>query len=130
VTHPDASGGPLTDVLDTKVFNDLLQAMTSRPDALASVYRTFFGHTRKLIDTLRDQESAARGHTLHALKGSAAMLGARRFTALAARLQHEDLGSPALLAQAIEALETELESFHRTIAARLTLEPPDLLSVR
>jgi HPt (histidine-containing phosphotransfer) domain-containing protein len=130
VTHPDASGGPLADVLDTKVFNDLHHAMISRPDALAGVYRTFFGHSHKLIDTLRDQESAAREHTLHALKGSAAMLGARRLAAVAARLQHENLQSPALLAQAIETLEMELESFRRAIAARLTLEPPHLVSVR
>lgn len=100
--------------------------MVSRPDALANIYRMFLGNSRKLVASLRDQESAARGHTLHALKGSAAMLGARRVSALAARLQHEDLHSPALLTEAIEALESELEIFRRVIAERVTLDPPSL----
>jgi len=125
VSNLDSSGNSLDDVLDTKLFNDLRQRMVSPPDALDAIYRRFFGNAGKLIGTLRDQESEAHRHTLHALKGSSAILGAKRLAALAARLHDENLHSPALLAQAIEGLETELESFRRVIATRVTLDPPD-----
>ncbi len=122
MSNPDASGDTLDDVLDTKLFTDLRRVVT-RPDAFDTMYRNFFGNAGKLIGALREEEGAARRHTLHTLKGSAAMLGARRLAALAARLQDQDLHSPALLAQAIEGLETELESFRRVIAQRVTLDP-------
>lgn len=125
MSNLNSSGDSLDDVLDTKLFNDLRHRMVSPPDALDTIYRRFFGNAGKHIDTLRDQESAARRHTLHALKGSAAILGAKRLAALSARLHDEDLHSPAMLAQAIEELETELESFRRVIAAHVTLDPPN-----
>jgi HPt (histidine-containing phosphotransfer) domain-containing protein len=123
VTDLDASDDPLADVLDAKVFNDLSRTMVSRPEALANIYRMFLSNTCKLIDTLRNQEGAARQHTFHAMKGSAAMLGAKRLSALAARLQHEDLHSPAAFAEALEELTCELELFRRVITDRVRLEP-------
>jgi HPt (histidine-containing phosphotransfer) domain-containing protein len=121
VSNLNASGDPLDDVLDTKLFNDLRRVVT-RPDAFDTMYRNFFGNAGKLIGALRDQEGTARRHTLHTLKGSAAMLGAKRLAALAACLQDEDLHSPTLLAEAIEGLETELDSFRRVIAQHVTLD--------
>jgi len=97
--------------------------MVSTPDALDGIYRRFFDNAGRLIGTLRDQENAAQRHTLHALKGSAAMLGAKRLAALADCLHQEDLQSPTLLTPAIEALETELESFRRVVAAHVVLDP-------
>jgi HPt (histidine-containing phosphotransfer) domain-containing protein len=123
VSNLDSSDDSLGDVLDTKLFNDLRHRMVGQPDALDGIYRRFFGHARQLISTLRDQESDARRHTLHALKGSAAMLGAKRLAALAGRVQDGNLHSPALFAQAIEGLEAELESFRRVVATRVALDP-------
>jgi hypothetical protein len=124
VNNLDSSGDSLDDVLDTKLFDDLRERWSNQPDALDAIYRRFFGNTSKLIGTLRDQESVARRHTLHALKGNAAMLGAKRLAALAARLHDDDLHSPALLgSSAIDALEAELVLFRCVIAAHVTLDP-------
>jgi HPt (histidine-containing phosphotransfer) domain-containing protein len=123
VSNLNSSDDSLDDVLDTKLFNDLHHRMIGQPDALDGIYRRFLGNAGKLIGALRDQESAEQRHTLHALKGSAAMLGAKRLAALAAHLHDEDLLAPALLAAGIEALETELDSFRRAIATRVALDP-------
>lgn len=123
MSNPNSSDDSLDDVLDTKLFNDLQQRMLSQPDALDAIYRRFLANAGKLIGTLRDQENAAQRHTLHALKGSAAMLGATRLAALAAHLHDEELLSPTLLAAGIAALEAELASFRRVIATRVALDP-------
>ena len=123
---PDySSGDPPDEVLDTKLFDDLRGRWSNQPDALDAIYRRFFGNTSKLISTLQDQESVARQHTLHTLKGNAAMLGAKRLAALAARLHEENLHSPALLAPAIDGLEVELALFRCVMAEHVTLDPPN-----
>src|SRR5687767_2492947 len=119
VNNLESSDDPLDDVLDTKVFNDLRHRMV--PDTLATLYRRFLSNAAETIASLRNQETAARPQTLHALKGSAAMLGAQRLAALAGCLQDDDLQSPTMLAQSIEVLEAELELFSRVIATRITL---------
>jgi HPt (histidine-containing phosphotransfer) domain-containing protein len=123
VSNSDSPGDPLDVVLDTRLFDDLRHRWSSQPEALDAIYRRFFGNTSKLIGTLRDQEIAARRHTLHALKGNAAMLGATRLAALASRLHDDNPDSPAMLAEAIEGLEIELALFRCVIAAHVTLDP-------
>ncbi len=125
MSNSDSPGDSLDVVLDTRLFDDLRHRWKSQPEALDAIYRRFFGNTSKLIGTLRDQEITARRHTLHALKGNAAMLGAARLAALAARLHDDNPDSPALLVQAIEELEMELALFRCVIAAHVTLDPPN-----
>jgi HPt (histidine-containing phosphotransfer) domain-containing protein len=56
--------------------------------------------------------------TLHALKGSAGMVGASRLAALAARLQ-ETTADRETLAGGIEDIQTELTRFHGALRAQL-----------
>jgi HPt (histidine-containing phosphotransfer) domain-containing protein len=114
------------EVLDASLIQDLLESLVE-PAAVAAVYRKFLDNAATFIRELADQDSAARLETLHTLKGSAAMLGANRISALAAQLQSQLHGSIVQVEQAAQ-LEQELAQFRaaaaeRLLAAGVTLDP-------
>ena len=114
------------EVLDASMIQDLLESLVE-PAAVAAVYRKFLDNAATFIRELADQDSAARLETLHTLKGSAAMLGANRISALAAQLQSQLHGSIVQVEQAAQ-LEQELAQFRaaaaeRLLAAGVTLDP-------
>jgi HPt (histidine-containing phosphotransfer) domain-containing protein len=106
------------EVLDSKVFHDLLESLAD-PVVVAGLYRKFVGNAAAFICELRVQEDVARLDTLHTLKGSAAMMGAKRMAALALQLQTQWHSSPVQVAQAIEQLEAELVKFRSAASAKL-----------
>lgn len=115
------------DVLDASMFQDLLESLVA-PPAVAAVYRKFLENADTFIRELATQDGAARSETLHTLKGSAAMLGANRLSALAAKLQSQLHGSIVQVEQAAHELEEELAEFRaaaaeRLLAAGVTLDP-------
>lgn len=115
------------EILDASRFQDLLESLVA-PAAVAAVYRKFLENAATFIRELADQDSAARIETLHTLKGSAAMLGANRISALAAQLQSQLHGSIVQVEQAAHELEVELAQFRAATAERLlatgvTLDP-------
>ena len=107
------------DVLDASMFQDLLESLVE-PAAVAAVYRKFLSNAATFISELAGQDAAGRVETMHTLKGSAAMLGANRMSALAAQLQTELHGSHVQVEQAARKLENELASF-RAAAAQCLL---------
>jgi HPt (histidine-containing phosphotransfer) domain-containing protein len=120
---PGASGispaiEPASDVLDVDVLQDLLASLT-QPLAVAAVYRKFVENAAEFIREIPNQDHAARIETLHTLKGSAAMMGAKCLARLAARLQTEAETSSVQVAQTMQALTEELEKFRRVAAIRL-----------
>lgn len=106
------------DVLDRDMLRDLHESLV-QPEAVAALYRKFVGNAAAFICDLRVQEDAARNETLHTLKGSAAMMGAKRIAKFAMHLQTQPQGSSVQVAQAIEALEGELARFRAAAAAEL-----------
>ena len=115
------------EVLDASVFQDLLESL-SAPAAVAAIYRKFLDNAATFIRELASQHSAARVETMHTLKGSAAMLGANRLSALAAKLQSQLHGSIVQVDQAARELEAELAKFRvaaaeRLLTAGVTLDP-------
>jgi HPt (histidine-containing phosphotransfer) domain-containing protein len=74
-------------VLDTRVFQELLETLAGDLDIVVSIYRTFLVTATTLIGSLPDQDCAGQAATLHTLKGSASMIGAARLARLAAHLQ-------------------------------------------
>jgi HPt (histidine-containing phosphotransfer) domain-containing protein len=101
------------------MFQDLLESLVE-PAAVAAVYRKFLSNAATFISELASQDAAGRVETMHTLKGSAAMLGANRMSALAAQLQTELHGSHVQVEQAARKLENELASF-RAAAAQCLL---------
>jgi HPt (histidine-containing phosphotransfer) domain-containing protein len=105
-------------VLDFELFQELRESLGNELEIVAGLYRRFLTHTAKTLDELRDQPSATRAATLHALKGSAAMVGANRIAAIAEQLQespaHEAI---ALQGSAIDALEGALAEFRLALSA-------------
>jgi HPt (histidine-containing phosphotransfer) domain-containing protein len=106
------------EVLDDHVFHDLLESLVE-PAAVAAVYRKFVENAAAFIDQLRGQEDDLRIDTLHTLKGSAGMMGAKRMAEVAAHLQAQLQCSSVHVPQAIETLEGELAEFLAVAAARL-----------
>src|SRR5690606_33815996 len=92
--RPQSAACPIVDpaieasreVLDVDVLHDLLSSL-NQPAAVAAVYRKFVANATHFIESLRGQQAAACIDTLHTLKGSAAMLGARCLAHRAERLQ-------------------------------------------
>ena len=76
----DGAGSPA--VFDARIFQDLLESLVA-PVAVAEIYRKFLENAATFIRELASQDSAARVEIMHTLKGSAAMLGANRLSALA-----------------------------------------------
>ncbi|WP_157994427.1 Hpt domain-containing protein [Peristeroidobacter agariperforans] len=114
-------------VLDPCTFQDLLDSLVA-PAAVAAIYRKFLDNAATFIRELPSQDSAARVETMHTLKGSAAMLGANRVSALAAKLQSHLHGSIVQVDQAARELEAELAKFRvaaeqRLLAAGVTFDP-------
>ena len=109
---------PSAEVLDVEVLHDLLASL-SEPVAVAAVYRKFVVNAAEFIAELPKQDGAARIDTLHTLKGSAAMMGAKHLAQLAARLQTQVETSPVQVAEAMPELLGELAKFRLAVAARL-----------
>ncbi len=107
-----------TDVLDASVFQDLLESLAA-PAAVAAIYRKFIGNAATFIAELASQDAAARVETMHTLKGSAAMLGANRISALAAERQKELHSSLVQVDEVARELEAELMKFRAAAAERL-----------
>jgi HPt (histidine-containing phosphotransfer) domain-containing protein len=107
--------------LDSEVFNELYESVGDQPNTVASLYDTFLNNAVRLIAALQTAESrTAREKTLHALKGSAAMMGAARVAQLA-----DDLHVTCATMQAetlqkwIEQMDAELDETRRAVDARL-----------
>lgn len=108
-----------SEALDVDVLQDLLESL-SEPAAVLAVYRKFVANAAAFIAELAGQDDAARIETLHTLKGSAAMMGARRMAELAAHLQAQPPRSRVQVEQATGALEGELARFRLAVDARLS----------
>jgi HPt (histidine-containing phosphotransfer) domain-containing protein len=107
-------------VLDEATLQDLYTTLRDRPQALANIYNTFLRSATALIDELPDQAGAARLATLHALKGSAGMIGASRIATLATTLHTLTGVSPdQRIDSDIEQLRSELAVFRKIITERL-----------
>jgi HPt (histidine-containing phosphotransfer) domain-containing protein len=113
--HPHEHEVP---VLDIGVFRELHATLGSNTDRVSNVYAKFLDSAAKRIDELRHQPIAASLKTLHALKGSAGMVGASRLAALAERLQ-EATSDKETLVVAIDDIESELATFHGVLRAQL-----------
>ncbi|WP_129777886.1 Hpt domain-containing protein [Peristeroidobacter soli] len=107
-----------TDVLDSAVFEDLLQSLAA-PAAVAAIYCKFLGNAATFIRELASQDVSARVETMHTLKGSAAMLGANRISTIAAQLQKDLHGSIVQVDSVVRELEGELAKFREAAAERL-----------
>lgn len=105
-------------VLDVGVFKELHATLGSNTERVRTVYTKFLDTAAKRVDELRHQPIAASLRTLHALKGSAGMVGASRLAALAARLQDATVDQHTL-AVAIPDIESELTTFHGVLNAQL-----------
>lgn len=116
--------GPTTEssnnVLDGAVFQELLESL-SQPEAVAAVYRKFVENAAGFIGELRGQNAAERIETLHTLKGSASMMGARNLAKWAVHweTQLKEEPSSVQVQQATEQLAGELGKFHTAAATRL-----------
>jgi HPt (histidine-containing phosphotransfer) domain-containing protein len=100
------------------MFQDLLESLVE-PAAVAAVYRKFLDNAADFIRELAGQDEAERVETMHTLKGSAAMLGANRISALAAQLQADLPASLVQVDQATRELADELELFRTAITEHL-----------
>lgn len=109
---------PALDVLDVDVLHDLLASLI-QPIAVAAVYRKFVENATEFVRELPNQTGAARIDTLHTLKGSAAMMGAKRLAQLAARLQAQAEEPSVQVAETMQPLAEELAKFRLAAAARL-----------
>lgn len=119
-SNSEGSRGDSIPVLDLELFQELRESLGNELEIVAGLYRRFLTHTAQTLDELREQPDSARTVTLHALKGSAAMVGANRIAAVAAQLQESPLNeSPQLAARAIDALASELTEFRRVLTAHL-----------
>jgi HPt (histidine-containing phosphotransfer) domain-containing protein len=105
-------------VLDLGVFKELHATLGRNTDGVRNVYAKFLDSAAQRIDELRHQPIAASLKTLHALKGSAGMVGASRLAALAAHVQETTTDREAL-ALAIDDIETELATFNGVLRAEL-----------
>jgi HPt (histidine-containing phosphotransfer) domain-containing protein len=119
--HQDSAIGDSSsddEVLDRKVLQELVESLT-QPATVAALYRKFIGNADSFIRELHIQEDAARLDTLHTLKGSAAMMGARRIAQLAMHWQTQLQSSPVQLARATDELAGELAKFRVAAAAHV-----------
>ena len=105
-------------VLDTRAFQELLEALGGDLDVVVSIYRTFLRTTGVLIGALPVQDCAAQAATLHTLRGSAWMVGAARVARLATHLQQVATKSVhPVIKTRIEELTGELNMFRTAINA-------------
>jgi HPt (histidine-containing phosphotransfer) domain-containing protein len=118
VADKDPMNDPEVPVLDVGVFKELHATLGSNTERVRTVYTKFLDTAARRVDELRHQPISASLKTLHALKGSAGMVGASRLAALAARLQEATTDSQTL-AIAIPHIESELTTFHGVLNAQL-----------
>lgn len=114
MSHPSDA----VEILDDSTFQDLLESLVE-PAAVAAIYSKFLGNAATFIRELAGQDSADRIDTLHTLKGSAAMLGANRISALAAQLQADLHGGIVQVEQGMRQLDQELTTFRVAVTERL-----------
>jgi HPt (histidine-containing phosphotransfer) domain-containing protein len=114
--HASAAEVP---VLDLGVFNELHATLGGSAERVCNVYAKFQDSTTQRIDELRQQPAALSVKTLHALKGSAGMVGASRLAALAARLHEATVESGTLPAGAVAEIEAGLAKFRETLRGQL-----------
>jgi HPt (histidine-containing phosphotransfer) domain-containing protein len=107
--------------LDQQAFDELYESVCEKPDTVASLYDTFLSNAVRLIESLHTADSRSiREKTLHALKGSAAMMGAARVARLAADLQETSATmQDETLQNWIEQIAIELDQTRRAVDARL-----------
>jgi HPt (histidine-containing phosphotransfer) domain-containing protein len=104
------------EALDLSVLEELRGTFGDRSDTVANLYASFLSHATRYLNVLRNQASDART-TLHTLKGSAAMMGAVRVAALAARLHEATLRTAQQPTEpSIRQLEDELTMFRHALA--------------
>lgn len=104
-------------VLDSTVLRELHRTFGNHRETVASLYAHFLVEAARHINVLRDRSSEARAMTLHTLKGSAAMMGAVRISALAASLLEASLRDPEQPREpAVRQLEEELAMFRHSLA--------------
>lgn len=106
------------DALDGSILHELVESMV-QPSAVAAVYRKFVENAATFIAELPAQDPAARVDTLHTLKGSAAMMGAKCLAQVAADLQSQAQNDSIQVAQAMARLEAELARFRSAAATQL-----------
>ena len=101
--------------LDPEVFYELRDSVAQKPGALSSIYATFFINAVRLIGAVAAAESVeTRQQSLHALKGSAAMMGAARMARLAGDLEKACATMSANSRRsAVAQLQLELEAVRR-----------------
>ncbi len=112
----DPTGPAANNVLDATVFQELHESLT-QPELLAAVYRKFVENAAVFISELRSQDVDSRSETLHTLKGSAAMMGAKTMARLAEQMQAQ--GASVQVETATQQLAAELESFRAVVSDRL-----------
>jgi HPt (histidine-containing phosphotransfer) domain-containing protein len=119
-TEPGAAVSTLP-TLDAEVFYELHDGVCQQLTTLALLYDTFLNNAARLIAALQTAESSTlREKTLHALKGSAAMMGAARVARLAADLQQACATMrDDTLQHWIEQIAVELDETRRAVDARL-----------
>ena len=104
-------------VLDLDVFNELHVVLGE--DRVRSVYAKFLDSAVQRLGELKHQPREAGARTLHALKGSAGMVGASR---LAAYLE-ETLADSEIAAAVIGDIERELTLFRGVLKVQLDETP-------
>jgi HPt (histidine-containing phosphotransfer) domain-containing protein len=104
--------------LDVGIFKELHATLGGDSDRVRNVYTKFLDTAAQRIEELRHQPIAESRRTLHALKGTAAMVGATRLAALAGRLQ-EAPTTDETLAQGIGDIEVELTHFQYALSEEL-----------
>jgi len=119
MSYPTDPAGPAikscTNVFDVSVFQELVESLQT--EAAAAVYRKFIENAAEFIGELPQQNTDARLETFHTLKGSAAMMGAKRMSELAAQLQAQ--GAAVQIETATQLLKDELQQFRAAVASRL-----------
>jgi HPt (histidine-containing phosphotransfer) domain-containing protein len=116
---PQDTSEPAAPVLDLDVFNELHVTLGGSTERVRSVYSKFVDTSAQRIGELRTQPPAVGARTLHALKGSAGMVGAASLAALAARTHDGTVADASLTVAAIDRIELELGRFRAALTAQL-----------
>jgi HPt (histidine-containing phosphotransfer) domain-containing protein len=106
-------------VLDLGVLNELHVTLGGSAERVCNVYAKFQDSATQRIEELRQQPPALGVKTLHALKGSAGMVGASRLAALATRLHEATVESGRLPAGAVDEMQAGLAKFRETLRGQL-----------
>jgi HPt (histidine-containing phosphotransfer) domain-containing protein len=108
---------PTVAALDLTVLEELRGTFGGQSPVVANLYANFLTNAARYIEALRSQANDEQVATLHTLKGSAAMMGAVRISALAMRLHEASLHESGQTSEsAIRQLEDELAMFRHALA--------------